>query len=109
MLADIKEYCKACVVCTGNTKSNLRAYLFPHNLAKAPFQVIGIDFLGPISSVSPKAICVITDFFTKFVIAVALPDQTAQTTTECSYKEVVLMHGPPLAMVSIEVQISHQN
>ena len=103
MLADIKEYCKACVVCTANTKSNLRAYLFPHDLAKAPFQVIGIDFLGPISPVSPKGnncICVITDYFTKFVIAVALPDQTAQTTAECIYKEVVLMHGPPLAMVS---------
>jgi transposase InsO family protein len=88
---------------TANTKSNLRAYLFPHDLAKAPFQVIGIDFLGPISPVSPKGnncICVITDYFTKFVIAVALPDQTAQTTAECIYKEVVLMHGPPLAMVS---------
>jgi transposase InsO family protein len=43
---------------------------------------------------------VITDYFTKFVTAVALPDQTAQTTAECIYKEVVLMHGPPLAMVS---------
>jgi hypothetical protein len=94
MLVDTKEYCKACVVCTANTKSNLRAYLFPHDLAKAPFQVIGIDFLGPISPISPEGnnfICVITDYFTKFVIAVALPDQTAQTTAECIYKEVVFM------------------
>jgi hypothetical protein len=59
---------------------------------KAPFQVIGIDFLGPISPISSKGnncICVITDNFSKFVIAVSLPDQTAQTTAECIYKEVV--------------------
>ena len=30
-----------------------------------------------------------TDNFSKFVIAVSLPDQTAQTTAECIYKEVV--------------------
>jgi len=103
ILADIKEYCKACEICIANTKSNLRAYLFPHELAKAPFQIIGIDFLGPISPISPNGnncICVMTDYFTKFVTAVALPDQTAQTTADCVYKNIVLMHGPPLALVS---------
>ena len=103
ILADIKEYCKACEICIANTKSNLRAYLFPHELAKAPFQIIGIDFLGPISPISLNGyncICVMTDYFTKFVTAVALPDQTAQTTADCVYKNIVLMHGPPLALVS---------
>jgi hypothetical protein len=92
MLEDIKEYCKACDVCTANTKSNLRAYLFPHDLATADFRVIGIDFLGPISPISPKDnnfFCVITDYFIELVIPVALPDQTSQTTAECIYKEVV--------------------
>jgi hypothetical protein len=103
MRKDIKEYCTACEVCIANTNSTLRAFLFPHELAKFPFQVIGIDFLGPIQPVSPNGnncICVITDYFTKYVIAVALPDQTARTTAECVYKHVVLTHGPPLAIVS---------
>ncbi|KZS04926.1 Uncharacterized protein APZ42_032028 [Daphnia magna] len=80
-----------------------QAFLFPHELAKFPFQVIGIDFLGPIQSVSPNGnncFCVITDYFTKYGIAVPLPDQTARTTAECVYKQVVLKHGPQLAIVS---------
>jgi transposase InsO family protein len=103
ILPDIKEYCRTCETCIANSKSKLRAYLFPHELAKAPFQIIGIDFLGPISPISPNGnncICVMTDYFTKFVTAVALPDQTARTTAECIYKNIVLMHGPPLALVS---------
>ncbi len=64
---------------------------------------IGIDFLGPISPISPNGnncICVMTDYFTKFVMVVALPDQTARTTAECIYKNIVLIHGPPLALVT---------
>jgi transposase InsO family protein len=41
-----------------------------------------------------------TNYFTKFVAAVALPDQTARTTAECIYKNIVLLHGPPPALVS---------
>lgn len=60
--------------------------------------MIGIDFLGPIQPVSPNGnncTCVITGYFTKCVIAVALPDQTVRTMAECVYKHVVLTQGPP--------------
>ena len=82
MRLDIKEYCTACETCIANTSSKLRTFLHPHELATAPFQVIGMDFLGPIKPQSPngnKFIMVMTDYFSKWVEAVALPDQKAQT------------------------------
>uniref|UniRef100_A0A0P4ZJF0 RNA-directed DNA polymerase n=2 Tax=Daphnia magna TaxID=35525 RepID=A0A0P4ZJF0_9CRUS len=103
MRKDILEYCQACEICTANTASTYRALLHPHELAKAPFQVIGMDFLGPITPVSPNGnscILVITDYFSRWVEAVALKDQTAQTTAECVYKTIIVRHGMPKAIVS---------
>ena len=103
MRKDIKEYCKACEVCTANTKSYLRAYLHPHELATSPFQVIGMDFLGPITPKSTNGnsyIMVMTDYFSKWIEAVALPDTTATTTADCFYKHIILRHGPPKTIIS---------
>ncbi|XP_045023874.1 uncharacterized protein LOC123468657 [Daphnia magna] len=103
MRKDILEYCQACEICTANMTSTYRALLHPHELAKAPFQVIGMDFLGPITPVSPNGnsyILVITDYFSRWVEAVALKDQTAQTTAECVYKTIIVRHGMPKAIVS---------
>ena len=103
MRLDIKEYCTACETCIANTKSTLRAYLFPHELPTAPFQVIGMDFLRPTNPPSPNGnrfIMVITDYFSKWVEAVALPNQKAKTTADCLFNHIVQRHGPPLAIVS---------
>jgi transposase InsO family protein/phosphotransferase system HPr-like phosphotransfer protein len=103
MRKDIKEYCQACVECTSNSKSKLRGCLHPHDLAQAPFQVIGIDFLGPITPSSQngsKFILVITDYFSRWPEAVALKDQKALTTAKCLFDTVVTRHGFPRAIVS---------
>ncbi len=101
MRKEIHEYCKACEKCTANSKSTLKAYLHPHDLAKAPFQVIGIDFLGPITpNYGNKHILVITDYFSRWVEAVALKDQKALTTAKCVFDTVVSRHGMPTAIVS---------
>ena len=66
MLKEIKEYCTTCEICAANTKCNRRAALHPHELATAPFQVVGVDFLGPIRPASPYGnsyIMVMTDYF----------------------------------------------
>ena len=103
MRAEIKEYCKACEACIANTTSQLRTYLHPHELANAPFEVIGIDFLGPIQPMSTngnKYIMVMTDYFSKWVEAAALPNQKAETTAECLHKHIIQRHGPPKAIVT---------
>ena len=103
MRKEIEAFCKTCHVCQKNYRPKFRAVLHPHELAKAPFEVIGIDFLGPIKPVSPQGnsvIMVITDYFSKWVEAIPLPNQTALTTAKALCKHVVLRHGLPKAMVT---------
>jgi hypothetical protein len=47
MREDIKEYCRVCQRCLENTKATFRTFLHPLELAKAPFDVVGMDFMGP--------------------------------------------------------------
>ena len=83
MRSEIKAYCEKCVVSLANSKGKLKAPLHPLEQATAPFQVIGIDFLGPIRPVSTRGnsfVMVITCYFSKWAEAIALPNQTATTT-----------------------------
>lgn len=103
MRRENKEYCQTCVECVSNSKSKLKAYLHPHDLAQAPFQVIGIDFLGPITPPSLKGnkyILVITDYFSRWQEAVALKDKKTLTTAKCLFETVVVRHGFSKAIVS---------
>ncbi len=43
---------------------------------------------------------VMTDYFSKWVEAIALPDQTAVNTIDCFYKNIVQRHDPPKIVVS---------
>ena len=112
MRKEIKEYCKACKECNENSKCTLKAYLHPHELAQAPFQVIGIDFLGPIKPASTngnKHILVVTDYFSRWPEAIALKDQKALTTAKCLFDKIVTRHGMPKAIFPIREQILHLN
>ena len=103
ILKEIKEYCTTCEICAANTKCNRRAALHPHEAATAPFQVVGVDFMGPIRPASPYGnsyIMVMTDYFSKWVEAVAVPNTSAETTCDCFYRHIVQRHGPPKAIVS---------
>ena len=103
MKKDIEEYCKTCETCIANTKTPYRALLHPLELATEPFQVIGIDFLGPIRPASPNGnnfIMVITDYFTKWVEAIPLPDQKAITTADALYKHILQRHGLPKTIIT---------
>jgi hypothetical protein len=103
MREDIQNYCKVCQRCLENTKSTLRAFLHPLELAQALFDVVGMDFMGPFKPPSThgnKYIMVVTDYFSKYVEVAALPDQTAETTADAFLQTVVRRHGMPKAIVS---------
>ncbi|KAI9553636.1 hypothetical protein GHT06_021560 [Daphnia sinensis] len=103
MLPDVKEYCLACEPCALQRRSNLRAFLNPLDITSKPFELLGLDFLGPIQPHSLQGnnhVLVITDYFTKWVEVIALPDQTALTTSQALMDKVVLYHGPPKAIVT---------
>jgi hypothetical protein len=103
MLDDIKEYCKACEACALQRRVHLKTFLNPLDLTSAPFEVLGLDFLGPIQPASLEGnnyVLVITDYFTKWVEVIPLPDQTALTTSKAMMERIILYHGPPKAIVT---------
>jgi len=70
----------------------MRAFLHPLEVATAPFEVIGMDFLGPIKPESingNKYILVMTNAFYKWTEVVALPNQTAETTCRTMMDKIV--------------------
>ena len=103
MLADIKKYCMSCEVCALQRKVVTRAFLHPLEIATAPFEVIGMDFLGPIKPESlngNKYVLVLTDAFSKWTEVVALPNQTAETTCRALMDKIILYHGPPKIIIT---------
>ena len=56
---------------------------------KSPWHHIGIDFVGPLTPVSLKGnryILTISDYFSKFANAIALPDKTALGVSRALFK-----------------------
>ena len=61
---------------------------------KSPWHHIGIDFIGPIKPVSTNGnryILTISDYFTKYVHAIPLPDKYAVGVSRALFK--VLQHA----------------
>lgn len=109
MRQEIKRYCETCETCVANSKGTLKTYLHPLELATAPFEVIGIDFLGPILPPSLQGntcIMVVTDYFSKWVEAIPLPNQTAVTTADALYKIFIQRHGPPKVIITDRVNFT---
>ena len=75
----------------------------PVEIATAPFEVIGMDSLGPIKPESlngDKHVLVMTDAFSKWTEVVALLNQTAETTSRALMDRIILYHGPPKIIVT---------
>ena len=104
MLYEIKEYCKACIQCAKTSRKFIpRAPLHPLQVADAPFAVIAIDILGeirPISKQGNKYLLVVTDYLTKWVEVVPMPNQTAVTTSKALVDRVIARHGAPKAILT---------
>ena len=82
MLHDITEYCEKCSVCQAfKQPSPQKAPLINIPVGK-PWQMIAVDILQvPLSSQNNRYLLVIQDYFTKWVEAIPLPDQTAKRIT----------------------------
>ena len=104
MSTEIKEYCKACVKCqeTKKLSYSVRPLLRPIDVARAPFDTISIDFMGPFpkSRQGNSYIMVTTCLFSKFVNCVALERITALTTAHALVKRIFYQHGAPRCILS---------
>ena len=97
MDADIKQYCQQCDGCNRGksgrpVRAPLMSYLVGHTMER-----VSLDTIGPLP-VTPRGnriILVVVENKTRWVEAIPLPDQTAQTVAHAFVTEVVCRFGTP--------------
>ena len=98
----IESYCKLCDSCQSRKPPKLTKAPLGQDPVSEPMEKITIDVLGPlpVSHRSNRLILVITDCFTKWTEAVALPDQEAATIATAFVNNFVTRFGYPLLLLS---------
>ena len=105
MNSDIKKIVRSCVACQ-ERKSNAmqlgKEQLYPIPPPPYPFHRVHTDIVGPLplSHTNNKYMLTTIDAFSKWGIAVAMPDQTAITITAKFLNEVLTKFGIPKIVVS---------
>jgi len=112
MSRDVTRWVKSCLSCAKRkTSRNWNQGLTEPTLAQFPFQVVGIDLVGKCLETTSgnKWILTILDHFTRWPIAIPLPDRKTQTIAHAIYKYLVCEHGVPSKILSDQGQelISH--
>lgn len=104
MHQSIIQHIQSCIVCQ---QYNINRSKKPGHLklippSEGPFQSIGIDYCGPFtrSTRGNRYVLCITDYFTRWVTAIALPDCSAQTTVQAIFNEYICRYGVPVSILS---------
>ncbi|EGT56875.1 hypothetical protein CAEBREN_08551 [Caenorhabditis brenneri] len=105
MKREIEEVVLACEECQLRKNPPAYSHILPlgrWEIPTRPFQRVHIDVMGPLPETihGNKLIIVATDAFSKFAIAKAVPDQTAETTIKFMIENIVQIHGIPEEIVS---------
>ncbi|CAF2152780.1 unnamed protein product [Rotaria magnacalcarata] len=104
MIQFITNYIKNCLLCQQYNISRIKK---PGKLCQiptpdGPFQLIGIDFCGRFKR-TPREnqyVLCITDYFTRWVDAIALPNCSAQTTAQTIFNDYICRYGVPKSILS---------
>lgn len=103
MSADIKFYVKNCTICQkakaqGATKAPMEIV----TTAKSSWENISIDLVGPLTETykSNKYLLTVEDQLSKWLIAIPVPNQEAETVAKALILEVFLIYGAPLSLLS---------
>ena len=103
MKKDVRIYIQKCLACEEHKRAGRKAkFPLSHYVVGYPLDRVGMDILGPfpITGRGNKYVLVIGDYFTKWMEAYALPDQTAETVATRFVNEFVARLGVPLKMTS---------
>ena len=92
---DIRNWCKTCPNCAA-TKANFRASLQSIKIG-SPMQMIAVDILGPFpeSDKGNTHMSVVGDYFTRWMEALAIPNQEATNIAHVITQEVFCRFPPP--------------
>lgn len=98
MSVDVERWTASCESCTKRkTTRNMRLGLTTETLATEPWEVVGVDLVGECLETTRgnRWILTITDHFTRWPIAVAVPDKKATTVARVLYENLISEHGVP--------------
>ena len=98
---DVREWIKYCVVCQMATPGKTSIPPLIPIIPDGPFDIVSVDIVGisPMGERRPYVI-VFQDYFTKWVEAEIIPDQTANTVVNAFLESVVFRHGTPTKLLS---------
>jgi transposase InsO family protein len=105
MYKDINNYIKSCIPCAQYNPRRQKApgKLRPIKPPEGVWQLVAIDFHGPINPTSQrgnKYIISLTDVLSKFVVAKAVRDNSAQTTVRFLKEDVISKFGTPRCILT---------
>jgi len=107
MKEDVVQWIRSCKVCAAK-KAPFRQKAPLHSIThpRRPFDLIGIDFVGPLKETNEgnKYLIVITDYVTKWVEAFPTKDAKATTVARILVDQIISRHGAPREILSDQGQ-----
>ena len=104
MIKDVNDYVGTCQSCNASKPSNrsIKPPLTLRDPAPGPFHTLFIDTLGPLRRTqhANKHLVVVTDQYSRYVIAWPSPDIQAKTIAKKFYEKVICVHGAPKRLLS---------
>ena len=94
---DIEEWCRKCEHCAARKITKSQRAPLVSSQSDFPLERIAVDIMGPlpVTTSGNKHIMVISDYFTKWTEAYAIPDQEAKTVAQKIVDEFVCRFGVP--------------
>ena len=103
MRGDVTTWCQQCKTCgVAKALPIRRKSPLQQRLTGGPFERVGIDLMGPFETTSNtnQYIVVMQDYFTKWVIAEALPDKSTMGVADVVYMRWIAQYGCPMQIHS---------
>jgi transposase InsO family protein len=105
MYKDIDNYVKSCMLCAQHNprRQKTPGKLRPIKPPEGVWQLVAMDFHGPINPASQrgnKYIITLTDILSKFMIAKAVRDNSAQTVVRFFKEDVISKFGTPRCILT---------
>ena len=100
--ADINRWIKHCSPCAQVKPGPRFKAEMTNIIVRAPLELLGMDILGPLPRTQQDHVYIlcVTDYFTKWVEAYALPDQTAYSIADVFATQFVTRFGLPTRIVT---------
>lgn len=105
MRSQIRNYIASCPQCSAHNISRTKplGHLKSLEPPQSVFQVLHMDFWGPVRTPTSRGnryVIILTDNLSKYVIAKALPDCSAQSAAQFLIDHFILVHGAPERIIT---------